>query len=458
MDALASPIIRVFTRYIAREFAFTFLIAILFLIAVFFVTELLSLGERLLESRVSARNATRLMIYSFPLILSWAIPFGILLASLITLGGLGSNLELLAMQACGHSLTRIFMPLIVTGLVVTAISFVVSDVLLPASNIAFNRLYRQLLFGNVSIALQPNSTKLVENTVIVTGDRDADRLQNVVIIDRTDQLDRRVIVAQKLLLSDLHRRADVVTLTLEDVLVHTVNSDTDGSYDYSHARTMDYNVLLRDMTDGHTPLSPFEQNSIDLWHTITEKYARLRRDQLRLDTNLNLSQYRLVFEIDIAEHRILRASIAERAAVLQRERERLHEELLYALASSDAPVDDYYVRNDVFEFHKRFAIAFASLVFALLACRASVVVPRGGRVFALLTGVAVATMYWLLLVGAQRIALYSTSAPPALMAWGPNVVVIFLTLFSFLSRPVRWIKLQASKARGFGRDTYTDEA
>ncbi len=341
------------------------------------------------------------------------------------------------MQACGHSPTRIFMPLIVIGIVFASLSFVVSDVLLPAGNIAFNRLYRHLLFGNVSLALHPNSTERVEDTVIVTGDEDVTHLRDVVIIDRDDQLDRRIIVAEQLYVDDLNRRVDVVTLSLSSVFIHTVDHEVAGDYDYAYAQTMEYNILLRNLIDGHTNLSPFEQSSIDLWHTIAEKRALLIRDRLRLAMIGNLSNYGLLLQIEAAERRVLRASTTERGIVLRRERERLHAEL-YA---SETSLDDYDLRNDLFEFHRRFAMAFAAFVFSLFACRVTVVMPRGGRVVALLIGVAVAGVYWLMFVAAQRVTLYSMFFSPALMAWTPNLVVILLTLFSSFRKQMRWATL-----------------
>ena len=160
----------------------------------------------------------------------------------------------------------------------------------------------------------------------------------------------------------------------------------------------------------------------------------------------DLSYYLLLLEVELAADRVSRASFRERATVLQRERERLLEELLFAGASSETPIDDYAVRNDLFEFHKRFAIAFASFVFTIFSCRASAMVPRGGTVFGLLTGVAMAALYWLLLVAAQRITLYSVFAFPALMAWTPNSFVIILTLLSFLSRRARWTRRRSPPA------------
>ena len=66
------------------------------------------------------------------------IPLATLLASIMTLGGLGERNELLAMKAAGISLMRIMMPLVVISALITVGAFFVADRLVPY---AFNKVY-----------------------------------------------------------------------------------------------------------------------------------------------------------------------------------------------------------------------------------------------------------------------------------------------------------------------------
>ena len=67
-----------------------------------------------------------------------AIPLATLLASIMTLGGLGERNELLAMKAAGVSLTRILMPLMMVSALITVGAFFASNRLVP---VAFNKIY-----------------------------------------------------------------------------------------------------------------------------------------------------------------------------------------------------------------------------------------------------------------------------------------------------------------------------
>lgn len=71
-------------------------------------------------------------------ILPLAMPLATLIASIMTLGNMGENNELLAMKAAGISLNRIMLPLIVTCVGISIGAFFVSNNLIP---VAYNKIY-----------------------------------------------------------------------------------------------------------------------------------------------------------------------------------------------------------------------------------------------------------------------------------------------------------------------------
>ncbi|MCI2083060.1 MAG: methionyl-tRNA formyltransferase [Bacteroidales bacterium] len=67
-----------------------------------------------------------------------ALPLATLLASIMTLGGMGESNELLSLKAAGVSLPRILSPLIVVAVIISIGAFFVSNNLLP---VAYNKIY-----------------------------------------------------------------------------------------------------------------------------------------------------------------------------------------------------------------------------------------------------------------------------------------------------------------------------
>ena len=67
-----------------------------------------------------------------------ALPLASLLASIMTMGNLGENNELLAMKAAGISLQRIILPLIYVSVIISIGAFFASNDLIP---VAYNKIY-----------------------------------------------------------------------------------------------------------------------------------------------------------------------------------------------------------------------------------------------------------------------------------------------------------------------------
>ena len=70
-------------------------------------------------------------------LLPLAFPLAMLLASIMTFGNLGENYELVAMKASGISLFRIMRPLLVLTIFMTLIAFYFSNNILPKTNLKF---------------------------------------------------------------------------------------------------------------------------------------------------------------------------------------------------------------------------------------------------------------------------------------------------------------------------------
>ena len=368
------------TRYVAREFLLAFVVAFLFFFSIFFINVLLVTATDIIAKQVPAGEVARLVVYSLPQIVHLAFPFATLLAALMALARLNSDLELVALQLCGIRLLRGLAPLMVIGTLLALLSFATNDVLLPASTIEFNRVYRRILSSYPGLELEPNAVKHFADSAIVTGDLQGDRLQDVAIIDRNAAGERRVITARTLRLHESVQQAGVISLLLSDVFTHSADTEV-GNFEYVRAGSMEYHIVLPDIVEALVEIGPGEQSSVDLWQAITER--RMQQERRRLDREFG----------DLTEQLDVEA--------------------------------DYELRNYLFEFHKKVAVPAACLVFALFAVPAGLLAPRSGRAYGLLVGMAMAVVYWSLLVSAHGGGLRHQFSP-ALAIWTPNLVVLAL--------------------------------
>jgi lipopolysaccharide export system permease protein len=81
-----------------------------------------------------------LLLYASAGLVPMALPLSTLLASLMTLGNLGENNELLAMKSAGISLPRIMSPLIIVTIVISLGAFFFANNVLPYTNLRISTL------------------------------------------------------------------------------------------------------------------------------------------------------------------------------------------------------------------------------------------------------------------------------------------------------------------------------
>jgi lipopolysaccharide export system permease protein len=80
---------------------------------------------------------SELLLYAAFGLVPLAFPLAMLLASIMTFGNLGENYELVAMKASGISLFRIMRPLLIVAIILTSIAFYFSNNILPKTNLKF---------------------------------------------------------------------------------------------------------------------------------------------------------------------------------------------------------------------------------------------------------------------------------------------------------------------------------
>jgi lipopolysaccharide export system permease protein len=132
MKKLHSMIIRSFVG----PLAITFIIVVFILVMQFlwkYVDDLMGKG---LESHV----LVELLVYAAASFVPLALPLAVLLAGIMTLGGLGENSELVPMRSAGLGLDKILLPLVVFVVMLSVGSFYFSNNLLPIANLKFKSL------------------------------------------------------------------------------------------------------------------------------------------------------------------------------------------------------------------------------------------------------------------------------------------------------------------------------
>ena len=121
-------------RYLVREFTRWFglilsVFVLMYLLVDFFGRLRMFLSNNALPSQMAAY-----FLYNLPMIVSLTLPAAVLVATLLTLGTLSRHSEIIAMKACGVSLYRVFLPIVLCAGALSIFNFLNGEFLVPEAN------------------------------------------------------------------------------------------------------------------------------------------------------------------------------------------------------------------------------------------------------------------------------------------------------------------------------------
>jgi len=397
-------------RYILAETFFAFLISFLFFFFVFFVNQLLLMAQDILTRQVPFHQVAMLVLFSLPGVIALSAPFASLVGTLMTIGRLSSDNEILVLLSSGLSFRNVFMPAITVGIVISLLSFVANDILLPAGTLQFRQLYRRILVSTPALEMASNSVVRFRDTVIVTGSVVGNSISNVLIMDRTGDGERRVIMANNAALRDAGREG--LSLDMSRAFVLSSGEIVRENYDYAFASSIQYWVPQEDIIQVMTTITPREMSSVDVFREI----RRLRAD---LDVRVNDRQNRTA-SLGLALEQNLREGPTSdtwnrrnsQLAAFEREVQTLEN------IRNDRTLSLYQL-----EFNQKFAIPLGAFSFIFLAVALGLMAKKSGQTVGFIFGLIISVIYWALLLGGQTMGI-RMGWSPFWSIWTPNILAL----------------------------------
>ncbi|MDR2477137.1 MAG: LptF/LptG family permease [Treponema sp.] len=397
-------------RYILTETFFSFLIAFLFFFFIFFVNQLLLMAQDILTKHVPFGQVALLVLFSLPSVIAMSAPFASLVGTLMTVGRLTSDNEILVLLSSGLSYRNVFIPAITVGIIISMLSFFANDVLLPAGTVQFARLYRRILTSTPALELEANSVKKFKDTVIVTGNVSGNSIDNVLILDRTSDGERRVIMANNAELKDAGKNG--LSLDLERAFIQSSKEIIREDYDYASASFLRYWVPQEDLIQAMSSISPREMSSRDVFREIQKK-------TVDLNARLNERKNKLATQALALEESLRQGPFGEtwnrranHLAGFQRELQTL------AGLKRDRSLSIYWL-----EFYKKFSIPFGAFSFIFLAVSLGLMAKKSGQTVGFIFGLLIAVVYWALMLGGQTMGIRLNTSPFWSM-WLPNLLAL----------------------------------
>ena len=135
---------RLLDYYVAREYLHVVTLAFASLLGIFYISTFIDLVDKLFRGQTTTGTLLRYFYFQTPQFVYFVIPMAVLVATLVTVGVMSKNSELMVMRACGISLYRTAAPLLIFAAMASGVLFLLQDRVLASANREADRLNRQM--------------------------------------------------------------------------------------------------------------------------------------------------------------------------------------------------------------------------------------------------------------------------------------------------------------------------
>ena len=445
---------KLLTRYMIRAhtgpflFAFTAVTGLLFLNAV--AQRLENFAGKGLEWAVIGE----FMILSLPHIVALTLPMAVLVAVLYTFSDLTSKNEITAIAAGGVHPLKLLVPLVGVGLILSVGMFLFNDRVLPESNHRLSSLLSDVGSKSPTFELREEVVNEVH-----TGDdsryflrtrginSSTNEMTDVEIFDLSRVGESRTIVAKHGEMAFTPDRRDLY-LTLRDGVIYESSRDRPGAFQRMEFETQILPFrgvgaqLQRDGRGGRrgeremstTMLGERVEENLTNLRQVAEESRRVSVETVHealggppaTDADDLLDEERIQEQLGAAEEEgvvlpietslVLTDGVMDNVISLHRVNEARYD--IHRRAT-------YRYRVEI---QKKYAIAFACLVFILLGAPLAIRFPQGGAGMAIAASVGIFFFYWMGLIGGERFA-DRGQMDPVLAMWLPNAVLLLAAAY-----------------------------
>jgi len=419
---------KILYRYIFKEHIGPFffgLSVIMFILVMDFILEVLNM---IIGKGLNALVILQVFVLNLAWMLALAVPMAVLVSTLMAFGRLSQDNEITALKASGVSLYRLILPPLVASIMVAGGMAIFNDQVLPELNHKARLLMTDIhqkrptwnLKENVFIHEIPGYSILIKKI-----DPHSSKVQGVTIYDLKNRRIPRTIIAEKgevefspdgntlifkLFNGEIHETDENqpeayrrISFDRQTIYIHDVGSKLIRSRsDYRTDREKTSAQMLAEIKKLKANVVASKKKIIQVarsaWDKVSGRYTEKKGISSR-DVPLN---ERIAWDNLIRRNRsILNQILSEEQNIKNQKR---------------------YINSLLVEVHKKFALAFACVVFILVGAPLGIMARKGGMAVGLGLSLGFFVLYWAFLIAGEELA--DRQLIPAFWAmWSANILI-----------------------------------
>jgi lipopolysaccharide export system permease protein len=417
---------RILTRYFLRSHLGPFLFALTVLTSLLFINNVARRFEELAGKGLPVTAILEVFALSLPHILALTLPMAVLVSVLYAFSQLAADNEITALKASGVSLRRLLIPLIIASTLLGIFMVYFNDRILPETN-------HMLKTRLVDIARKSPVFTMKEQVINAIQTEDmrtrfflqaaqinpaTNHLKDVVIYDLSVPGRDRTVYADSGRMAFNRNQTDLF-LTLYDGWVHEIR-DTEPQ---AFQRVFFQQQMLELEGIGNTLERTTEEFRSDREMSLDQLSAMVDSAKIELNAALAGAAPHVDSAIKDAlsgNRNVLDANGADRRTLIE-----------LKVAESRAQAAQQRVNQFRVEWHKKFAIPFACIVFVLLGAPLAVRFPRGGVGMVIAVSLLIFGIYYMSLIGGESLGDRGQVAP-FWGPWAPNLLFLLISVWGLI--------------------------
>lgn len=185
---------RTLSLYVVREVVQYALLGLAAITVVLVMRNLVRVLDEVIGAGFRLADLVNVLQLLITMLVSYALPISFLFGVLLAIGRMATDVEIIAMRACGVGLAGILLPIVTVGILISGVSWYMAIDVEPAAQRGLAKAILKMLARGATIV--PGQFTMVGGRLIYAEARDSGALQGVVIADRTDPKHTLLIFAE----------------------------------------------------------------------------------------------------------------------------------------------------------------------------------------------------------------------------------------------------------------------
>lgn len=439
---------KILTRYLLRVHVGPFLFALFTLTSLLFVNTIARRFPEMAGKGLPNSVILQVCLLSLPHILALTLPMAVLVAVLYAFSQLAADNEITALKASGVNLLSLLVPLLAASLVIAGFMVYFNDRILPETNHALKVLLMDIQRKSPTLQLKEQVINEIQSDAGQTKyflqaahiDPLTNKLRDVVIYDLSMNGRDRTVYADSGVMAFNRQQTDLF-LTLFDGSLAEVKGDKPQNFERVFFKQQQLmikgigNVLERTTEDAYRS---DREMSLAMLSAAADS-AREELEQVRREARKHGI---MAIDAELSGQRLTPGTPGVSMAPGRPELRNATAELRM-LASRAAAAQQRENEYNV-EWHKKWAIPFACLVFVLIGAPLAIRFPRGGPGMVIAISLTIFGIYYMSLIGGESLGDKGKVAP-FWGPWAPNFLFMIISVWGLIR-----IGRESSTARGGG--------